>query len=69
MNKKERRGDLANKFWKDYIKSDIIERRAKLKCIIDLIDELRIIKKDNVRKYALTTLMQSYFDDLIATQI
>jgi len=57
--------DIPHKFWREYEESDILERKKKIKHIVDMFDKLYHIKDNKVRKHAIEIGIQGYFDDLI----
>ncbi len=59
--------DIPTKFWRKYIRCDILKKEAYLKNIVHNIDELNRLKDEKLRKHALTISLMSYFDDLIET--
>jgi len=59
-------GDIMIKFWKEYIEMDMVERGEKIEMIVKSISDVSNMKEDEkIKKHALTTLLQSYFDDLL----
>lgn len=69
--KKSNKEDLAHKFWREYIDSDMLERDKKLDNILKMFEPFisgKIHKSKltlKQKKFTFTTLLRSYFDDLI----
>jgi len=60
--------DKTQEFWLKYIKADMLKRRSIIKKLIkqpifDVIFDTK--QKMEIRKYCLSSLLYSYFDDLI----
>jgi len=57
--------EIPYKFWREYESMDLLDRREKIKHIVNNIDELFSMKNDKWRKHALSIGLLSYFDDLL----
>jgi len=57
--------ELDYKFWKEYYESDLIGRLNKIKPIVENIEKALYIKDKILRKNALTTILNGYFEDLV----
>ena len=57
--------DLAHKFWREYEESDTLERRKRIKHIVDMLNDLYRIKDEKLRRHTIEIGIQGYFDDLI----
>ena len=62
---KAKKEETPYKFWKEYESSDMLKRGEKIKHIVELIDNIHNLKNKKIRKHALATALQGYFDDLI----
>ena len=53
-------------FWKEYKKMNVLERREKLKLVVDRFEEVMNsdVEKE-LKRQMLEMFLQSYFDDLI----
>lgn len=56
--------NIAQNFWYKWEKSDEIERIELLKPLAKLFLDLDIIKEKNLRIHAITSLLNSYLEDL-----
>ncbi len=56
---------IPHKFWREYESMDMIDKCKKIKHIVNMIDRLHNLKDEKLRKHSLSTILQSYFDDLI----
>jgi len=65
MSQKER-VELRKRFWIDYIKTDYLYRSKKIESLVRRMDDLRDLP-DKARFYTLSSLLSSYFNDLIET--
>jgi len=57
--------EIPTRFWKEYISSEGFERRKKVEVIAEKISNLFNIKQPTLRKDAIATILQGYFDDIL----
>lgn len=62
---KKAKEDIPERFWREYESMDMLDRRDKIKHIVNMVDNLFNLKDEKLRKYSLASFLQSYFDDLI----
>lgn len=63
--KKRFEDEIEKKFWEEYEACDCLERHDKLTHIVEMINNLFVLKDEKLRKHALLTGMKGYFDDLL----
>jgi len=57
--------DTPFNFWKKYDDDDYLERKYRLKKIVDHMSKIYAVKDKGVREFVLTSSLQSYFDDIL----
>ena len=57
--------NIPTKFWNEYSELDYFERRKKIYFIVKSIINYDCIKDEKMREQAISSHMQSYFDDII----
>jgi len=62
---KKTKEEIPEKFWREYDELDMLGRGDKIKHIVVHFDKLFDMKDEKLRKHALATGLQGYFDDLI----
>jgi mRNA-degrading endonuclease YafQ of YafQ-DinJ toxin-antitoxin module len=56
--------EIPDRFWSEYEIADSLERKKKIKKIVDMIIETATIDAP-YKEHAVTNFLQSYFDDII----
>lgn len=65
MKKRTKSTDPIYEFWKNYEEADFLKRRDLLKPILKNFQRIVNLEDKKVKNYTLSTMLQSYFDDLI----
>lgn len=54
-------------FWLEYDKTNQLEKSKKIELQVKMINNYLLLKDENLRKFSISSLLISYYDDIIET--